>query len=113
RLFALIGTVAAAVARPLECEVGLSQQWIVFGKSEHIITNVVDGRIESRRVVRAAGILAAHVVNHAVVAIHERAIQRLGTAMLAIRPPVQRRLSHPETIRAKVPPLRGTAPASG
>ena len=110
RLLALIRIVAAAVAGPLERCIGLAQQRIVVGKRKQIITDVANGRIESRRVVRAAGILAADIVNDAVVAIHECAVERLVAQVLAVRPAVQRCLRHPKTVGAEVAALRGIIP---
>ena len=110
RLLALIRIVAAAVAGPLERCIGLAQQRIVVRKRKQIITDVANGRIESRRVVRAAGILAADIVNDAVVAIHECAVERLVAQVLAVRPAVQRCLRHPKTVGAEVAALRGIIP---
>src|SRR5205823_2801679 len=84
RLLALIGVVAAAVAGPLEGGLGLAEQRIVVGKSEQIIADVADGRIKSRRVIGAAGVFAADVVDHAVVAVNKGAIERFVAEVFAV-----------------------------
>ena len=110
-LFALIGVVPSAVARPLEGRFRLAQQQIVFGEGEHIIAHVSDRGIEPGGVIGTAAVLAAGVVNDAVVAQYKRGIERFVAQFFPRGPAVERGLRDPEPIGAEVARLRRVAPA--
>ena len=65
RLFALVGTVAAAVAGPLESGVGFAQQCVVIRECHEVIAHIAGGGIESRRVPGTTRVLAAHIIDRA------------------------------------------------
>ena len=100
-LLAHVSGVAVQVARRSDGEIIVAQQRIIIRRAEDVIADAAERAAETGRVPRAAGVERLAVVDDAVGAIHERAVERLVGILFARVPVALRRGGDPEMILAE------------